>query len=346
MKKILFLFICFFCLNSIVLAEKYLYFFDVEEGSSVLNETFTSEDFVSLYNGSGLDDFIVSYYGKDRVLLESYALPYSPVYVSEYNIGLNCDDAYEMAKTGSSFHCSLGQEGIYSSKNDISKIKYWKIVDYYNYYDDEGISSFYDFCLNNNETHNSRLCSDLIFKSVFDFPESWHYIGFIEYDPVDFELVCDENTKKGENVKCDLKINATDEIKELTIPLKDDSYELVNYKEVEGWKLVKNDDNTITLTSDSGFKGVGVVLNSEFKINDQTVDEVNIEMKNINVTTIDENNLNFTINNKVVLSNNTEDKKDELSNPNTSSFNVYIIIGFIMLLGGIVRLLKPKKHFE
>ena len=345
MKKILFLFICFFCLSSVVLAEDYLYITDIDEGSSVLNEIFTRDDKISTWNCSGADDLIVSYFNKDGVILESYGMPRSiPLYV-----GVNCNYLLEGAAMGGSYHCSLGQEGIYSSGRDISEIKYWKIYEYdhYNNFFANGTTSVYDFCLNNKETHNSRICSDLIFKSSFYYgTEYWHYVGFIEYDPVDFELVCDENTKKGENVKCDLKISAIDEIKELTIPLKDDSYELVNYKEVEGWKLVTNDDNTITLTSDKGFKGVSVVLNSEFKISDQTTDEVNIEMNDISVTTVDENILDFTVNDKIVLSNNSENKKDELSNPNTSSFNVYIIIGFIMLLGGIVYLLKPKKHFE
>ena len=350
MKKVLFLFICFFCLSSIVLAEKYLYINDLEDGNPVLNETFTNVDIVSGFNGSGLDDLILSYYSKEKVLLESYGISYYAVSKYEHNIGLKCIDTYERAKSGSSFNCSLGQEGIYSSGRDISEIKYWKIFEY-DHYDDffaNGTTSVYDFCLNNKETHNSRICSDLIFKSSFYYgTKFWHYVGFIEYNPVDFELVCDDNTKKGENVKCDLKVNATDEIKELTIPLKDESYELVNYNEVEGWKLVKNDDNTITLTSDKGFKGVSVVLNSELKISDQTTDEVNIEMNDISVTTVDENILDFTVNDKIILSNNSETKEDnKIENPNTVDVAIIAIVlfTFSVLIG--IYLFKDMKRYE
>ena len=340
-KKVLFLFICFFCLSSVVFAEKYLYITDLEEGNSVLNETFTNVDIVSGFNGSGPDDLIVSFYNKENVLLESYGIPYYAVSKLEHNIGLKCIDAYERAKSGSSFNCSLGQEGIYSSGRDISEIKYWKIFEYY-HYDGIGTRSFYDFCLNNKETHNSRICSDLIFKSIFEFGTSrWHYVGFIEYEPVTFNLICeDENLKSGEEVSCKLKVNAEEEIKDFTIVTKNDLYEIVNYSEVEGWKVLDNKNGTITVKSDAGFKGINYAVNFKFKLANNKTENVNLEIKDFDYTIYDGNVL------KSSTSDNVSIKKDEVVNPNTKDFNVILIV-FIVMLGCLsIIALKPKKIYS
>lgn len=344
MKKIMFLLFAFFGFLNLVYA-KTLYIEDFYFNEYDETQVFTNEDVIHTYGASFPADLFLAYFDKEGNLLESYGFSsndgsFNSISELNFNLGYSCQQMYNKFKPDSVSLCSLGQLGIYSSGKSLDEVKYWKKKEFYNPHMDSD-SYFYDFCDNYEETHNSRICSDLIFKSSFDYGNFWSYIGFVEYEPVTFNLICeDENLKSGEEVSCKLKVNAEEEIKEFTIATKNDLYEIVNYSEVEGWKILDNKNGTITVKSDAGFKGINYAVSFKFKLADNKTENVNLEIKDFDYTIYDGNVL------KSSTSDNVSIKKDEVVNPNTKDFNVILVV-FIVSFGclGIIAL-KPKKIYS
>ena len=349
MKKVLFLFVCLFCFFCKVNAnsDDIMYLNYIDDGTLLdFNQN------VAYSYGTGVFMVTVFYVDSDGNVLEAFVNDggrlsgvdeYTNFSFASFHVGETCKEAYlrfsEVSKNDEVKNwCERVM--IYSSSYDLSLIKYWNK---YSLSNDELIS----YCANVNELKDSYICKDIINgnSSVLHEPK----FLFKEYEPVSFELVCEpKKVKKGETSNCELKVNASEEINELTIPMNGDLFDITKYNEVDGWELVDNKDGTITIKSEDGFKGEGVVLGATLKFKEDLTDDVEIVLDDIYYITADGIELNgnakdiITIYEEPVV----EDTKEEVDNPNTIDNVSLISILSLITIFIVLMIYRIKKIFR
>lgn len=329
MKKVLFFFILFFFSFSLVVAKEY-YPEDLEIGNII-----SSKDtlIATLYFGTSMPDSIhIVYYDINDNLIEAFTIsngfdftyytydllqPYDrSMYIwrgVEYSFGDTCFSTYSNYSNEHVEWCDKFLN-MYSLNDNSLKEGYWKVVSVYE-------KKLSDFCGETTAVKQSFSCND---GMIFRYDE-YELIILKEYLPVTFELVCEpKEVKKGETSNCELKVNAFEEISELTIPMNSDLFDITKYNEVEGWELVDNEDGTVTIKSEDGFKGECVILGATIKFKEDLTDDVEIALNDIHYVTADGIELNgsakdnITIYEEPVVENpKVEDTKEEVDNPNT-----------------------------
>ena len=338
MKKVLFLFIAFFGVCSCAFS-KSLSIFELASGEVDEDIIYTSsDDIYSMGYGSFFFNVIVAYYDINGEMIESFYVD-SAEYNDDYeliNIGQSCREYY----SDNTLKCTISNNGVYFSDKNLNDIKYWKLlssgVD--NSRDDlSGLEAAQDFCISNPNIKDSNLCS-VIYTSLFSYGTV--VLKFVEYNPVSFELVCEpEEVKKGEITSCKLKAKAEDNVVEVTINPNSETYEVVDYKETEGWTSVKNEDGTITLKNEEGFKGEDFIVSVDLKFKEAILDDVVVELTDISYTTASGATLKSTVNDKVNIYEEPEEEiKEEVEkNPETIGFTpggslLILLLSLILLI--------------
>lgn len=344
MKKILFLFIAFFGVCSCVFS-KTLSVFDLANGEVDEDIIYTSSDDInSVGYGSFYFNVIVAYYDINGEMIESFYVD-SAKYHDDYeliNIGQSCREYY----SDNTLKCTISNNGVYFSDKNLNDIKYWKLlssgVD--NSWDDlSGLEAAQDFCISNPNIKDSNLCS-VIYTSLFSYGTV--VLKFVEYNPVKFELEClPEEVKKGEIANCKLKAKAEDDIVEVTINPNSELYEAVDYKETEGWTSVKNEDGTITLKNEEGFKGEDFIVYVDLKFKEAILDDVVVELADISYTTASGATIKSAVNDKVTIYEEpvVEEEKKEVKNPDTvDTFDIVALV--ILLIVFVVTVILKSKY--
>lgn len=354
MKKMFFMLFCFFWFYGLVFADPF-YATDIYNNRVDTSKIYTRDDFIDIWIASGSDNLIASYYDKNGDLLESFGIDRWTLgrYI---DIGIGCNSLYNKYSPEDIDICDINQYGIYYGDQDISEIRYWKIVEYENWEGDGNIR-IYDFCRNNEETMNSKTCSDIFLKSVFPFnnQDYWSYVGFMEYEPASFELICEpKKVKKGETSDCKLKVKATEEITEIIVPIESELFEIIKFDELDSWELIDNEDGTVTITPEMGFKGSATIMSGTFKFKEDLLDNVDVQLNNISYTTVDGIELEGSAGDSVniyeeVVEEDTkieEDKKEEIKNPDTVDMLDIVLLCILLTVLVLVMSFRMKNELR
>lgn len=355
MKKVLFLFVCLFCFFCKVNASD-VYLYDINEGDKFLYGDKVDVFLGNAYGTTFPAQVMLFYIDKNENLLEAFTVnnvwyftwagthEYSrDMYLDAYydfSFGKNCIDVYsdyvEYEEFGELYDEACNDKfTLYSSQNDISKVKVWNVKDFNTFNEDK----LMDLC-NDTRFNDSFICDNI---GYFDYG---HYIVLNEYNPATFELVCEpKEVKKDETSNCELKVNASEEINELTIPMNSDLFDITKYNEVEGWILVDNKDGTITIKSEDGFKGEGVVLGATLKFKEDLTDNVEIELNDIHYITADGIELNGSAKDNITIYEEPviEDSKEEVDNPNTIDNVSLVSVIFLLTIFIALMIYRMKK---
>ena len=343
MKKVLFVLLLFFGMINIVFA-KTISVDDIVSGEIDTDAIYTSEDYINpMGYGSFYFTLVVAYYDINGELLESYYVDKDGL-SGDYefvNVGESCTSYYSNPE-----YCDKTMGGVYFSDKNIEDIKYWKLLssaadDTFSEYN--GREAISDFCISNDEINQSYLCSSYINTSYAEYGNT--LLKFVEYNPVAFELVCEpEEVKKGEIASCKLKVKAEDDVVEVTINPNSELYEVVDYKETEGWSSVKTEGGTITLKNEEGFKGEDFIVSVDLKFKEAILNDVVVELTDISYTTASGATLKSTVNDKVNIYEEPEEeiKEDVEKNPETVGFTP--VGSLLILLLSLILLIVYRKR--
>lgn len=355
MKKILFMIVCCFCFTCSISAKEVL-LYDVKIG-----DNYSYGDKVDIFLGNSYgttfpDQVLLFYVDKNGELLESFSVnnlwyltwvgteEYSrDMYLHAYfdfSFGKKCIDVYsdyvEYEEFGELYDEACNDKfTLYSSGNDISKVKVWNVKDFNTFNEDK----LMELC-NDTRFNDSFICDNI---GYFDYG---HYIVLNEYNPATFELVCEpKEVKIGGTANCELSVNTIDEINEITIPITSDLFKILDYENISGWELFDNGDGTITIKSENGFNGEKEVLGFILGFKDDLKGIVNIELKDISYVISDGYELNSDASDSIKIYEEpvVEDEKEEVKNPTTidSVSILFVVLSLsIFILLAIYRMRK------
>lgn len=339
MKKVLFL-ICLLVFCSVKVNALSIYEIEVGDVYSYGQEVLYG------YTSSMVNSFWM-YVDKNGNLLEAY---YTTDYeidleVTEegiYIIGESCEDSFMCSNSEYNNGLIVSNNTAFSGKNI-----YWEVISITepNIFSFCGLSTDKSTFKVEDNKYPGTFCDELYYSNdnglhLYTYYNSIPFFVLQEYDPVAFELVCEpEEVKKGEIASCKLKAKAEDNVVEVTINPNSETYEVVDYKETEGWTSEKNEDGTITLKNEEGFKGEDFIVSVDLKFKEAILDDVVVELTDISYTTESGATLKSTVNDKVNIYEEPEEeiKEDVEKNPETVGFTpagslLILLLSLILLI--------------
>ena len=331
----------------IVAFAKSLYAYDYK-----YNEVYEKGDEIILHtnNNYSVPYVFVGYLDVDGNLLdfhnvESFQdLNYN--YLEKFNVGESCVDTvksfvgkeYDTNSYYQSYCNNTGEYSVnyYEHSDKLSEIKYWKLIDNTN-------KNIRDYCYMYDLP--GGLCQYILQYHTSSYVSYQVYPVFMfqEYVVPKFTFNCDKDVLVyGETAVCTLNVNTNDSIIQMETNLEHEHFLIKDIKGLNGWNIEKGNDGRYILKNESGILGSKDVLQIQLEA------EKNIKISSvINLTKFSfktDGGFSATTDLKSNLS--IKSNKD-LSNPNTSDFNISILLFLLVILFvNFIKCNKKKRKFE